>query len=81
MHPKNYSLRHAWVSNAKPNTMARNSMKYLRIDAARRAQLRGEWNRPVVAPVALIVLALIACAIPAIASYRRRERMAARPAS
>jgi ABC-type transport system substrate-binding protein len=81
MHPKNYSLRHAWVGNDKPNTMARNFMKYLRIDAARRAQLRAEWNRPVVLPVALIVLALLASAIPALASYRRRERMAARPAA
>jgi ABC-type transport system substrate-binding protein len=81
MHPKNYSLRHAWVSNAKPNTMARNSLKYLRIDAARRAQLRHEWNRPVVLPAALILLALVASAIPAVISYRRRERMAARPAA
>jgi oligopeptide transport system substrate-binding protein len=81
VHPKNYSLRHAWVGNHKPNTMARNSLKYLRIDAERRAQLRHEWNRPVVLPAALILLALVASAIPAVISYRRRERMAARPAA
>ncbi|OGA64537.1 MAG: peptide ABC transporter substrate-binding protein [Betaproteobacteria bacterium RIFCSPLOWO2_12_FULL_65_14] len=81
VHPKNYSLRHSWVGNDKPNTMARNSLKYLRIDAERRAQLRHEWNRPVVLPAALILIVLFASAIPALVSYRRRERMAARPAA
>jgi len=81
MHPKSYSLRHAWVGNDKPNTMARNSMKYLKIDPAKRAGMRARWNRPVTGPLAWIVLALIVSAIPAVVSYRRRERMAARPAA
>ena len=81
VHPKSYSLRHSWVSNNKPNTMARNSMKYLKIDPARRAELRAQWNRPVVGPLMWIVLLLIASAIPAVVSYRKRERMAARPAA
>ncbi|HEX6320869.1 MAG TPA: ABC transporter substrate-binding protein [Burkholderiales bacterium] len=81
MHPKSYSLRHAWVGNDKPNTMARNSMKYLKIDPAKRAEMRELWNRPVTGPLAWIVLALIVSAIPAVVSYRRRERMAARPAA
>ena len=81
VHPKSYSLRHSWVSNNKPNTMARNSMKYLKIDPAKRAELRAEWNRPVVGPLTWIVLLLIASAIPAVVSYRKRERMAARPAA
>ncbi|HEY9530330.1 MAG TPA: ABC transporter substrate-binding protein, partial [Burkholderiales bacterium] len=81
VHPKSYSLRHSWVSNDKPNTMARNSMKYLKIDPAKRAELRAQWNRPVVGPLILIVLLLVASAIPAVVSYRKRERMAARPAA
>jgi ABC-type transport system substrate-binding protein len=80
VHPKSYSLRHAWVGNDKPNSMARNSMKYLKIDPARRAEMRAQWNRPVLGPLALILLVLAASAIPALASYRKRERMAARPA-
>jgi oligopeptide transport system substrate-binding protein len=80
-HPKNYSLRHSWVGNDKPNTMARNYLKYLRVDPAKRARLREDWNRPVLLPLALILLALAASAIPALISYRRRERMAARPNS
>jgi hypothetical protein len=81
VHPKQYSLRHSWLGNDKPNTMARNSLKYLKIDPQKRAEMRAAWNRPVLWPLALIVLVLIASAVPAVLSYRRRERMAARPAS
>ncbi len=78
-HPKDYSLRHSWLANDKPNNMARNNLKYLKVDAQRRAALRREWNRPVLWPAGLILLALVLSAIPAIVGYRRRERMAARP--
>jgi oligopeptide transport system substrate-binding protein len=79
-HPKEFGLQHGWLSNVKPNNMARNNMKYYRIDAQKRAALRNEWNRPVAWPLALMVLVLAASAIPAVMTYRRRERMAARPA-
>ena len=79
-HPKDYSLRHSWLANAKPNDMAGNTTKYLRLDVPRREALRREWNRPVVWPVALILGLLAVSAIPAVRSYRRRERMAARTA-
>ncbi|HYN14127.1 MAG TPA: ABC transporter substrate-binding protein [Burkholderiales bacterium] len=79
-HPKDYSLRHVWLANDKPNNMARNGIKYLKLDVEKRAALRREWNRPVLWPVGLIVLVLALSAIPAVVSYRRRERMAARPA-
>jgi peptide/nickel transport system substrate-binding protein len=81
VHPKKYSLRHSWISNDKPNTMARNNMKYLRIDPQKRAELRAAWNRPVLWPLTLVLLVLVVSAIPALVGYRRRERMAARPAS
>ncbi len=78
VHPKKYSLRHSWIGNDKPNTMARNNLKYLRIDPDKRAAMRAEWNRPVLWPAGLIVLILVASAVPAVAAYRRRERLAAR---
>jgi len=78
--PKDYLLYHDWLSNVKPNDMARNNIKYLRVDAAERALLRREWNRPVLWPLALALLLLVATAIPAVLGYRRRERLAARPA-
>jgi len=79
VHPKKYSLRHSWIANDKPNTMARNNMKYLRIDPQRRAELRAAWNRPVLWPLGIIVAVLVIFSLPALVSYRRRERMAARP--
>jgi len=79
VHPKEYSLRHAWIANDKPNNMARNNLKYLRLDIDERAAMRAQWNPPVLWPLGLILLLLVASAVPAVISYRRRERMAARP--
>jgi ABC-type transport system substrate-binding protein len=73
-HPKDYSLNHGWVSNLKPNNMARNGLKYKRIDVALRERLRAEWNRPVRWPLALFAAVLVAGAVPAVWSWRRRER-------
>jgi hypothetical protein len=78
-HPKDYALYHAWLGNNKPNQMARNKFKYYRIDTALRVARRDEWNRPVLAPLAAVLALLALSAIPAVTSYRRRERMAARP--
>jgi ABC-type transport system substrate-binding protein len=76
-HPKDYALIHSWLSNVKPNLMARNRIKYERVDAAKRGALREKWNRPVLWPLGVIVLVLVLGSLPAIISYRRRERMAA----
>jgi ABC-type oligopeptide transport system substrate-binding subunit len=75
-HPKDYGLSHQWVYNAKPNQIARNGLKYQRIDPALRASKRAEWNPPVVWPVVLILACVAILSVPALVSYRRRERMA-----
>lgn len=75
--PKDYSLRHGWVYNNKPNKMAHNTLQYLRIDAAQRAKLRTEWNRPNVWPMALVLMVVVLSFIPAIQAFRRRERSTA----
>ena len=74
VNPKAYRLLHAWVANAKPNLMANNTLKYLRIDPHLRAARRAEWNRPVLWPLALLALALAAAVAPAVAQWRRQER-------
>jgi oligopeptide transport system substrate-binding protein len=45
-HPKNYVLRHGWLSNVKANVMANNKLKYWSVDAKRRDALRRDWNQP-----------------------------------
>jgi len=73
-HPKSFGLRHAWVSNAKPNLMAHNTLKYRRIDPAARAAYQAEWNRPVWWPIGVTVILLVAAIWPAVAAYRKRQQ-------
>ena len=73
-HPKDYSLHHGWVANLKPNHMARNSLKYQKIDALQRERRRAEWNRPVLWPLGLVAAAFALSAAPAVIGWRRRER-------
>lgn len=52
-HPKDYSLRHAWLLNRKPTKVGNNILKYQRVDPVLRQELRGRWNRPAVWPLLL----------------------------
>jgi peptide/nickel transport system substrate-binding protein len=79
-YPKDYSLHHAWVHNRKPNKMANNSLKYQRLDPPARVEMRRAWNEPRIWPVVLIALVLLASIIPAVLTFRRRERATAAPA-
>jgi len=80
-HPKNFALFHSWLGNAKVNEISDNKLKYLKVDAASREALRREWNRPVLWPLSILLFVLLVSILPAIRTYRRRERMAARPAA
>ena len=70
-------LHHEWLTNAKPNLMAHNGLRYLKLDPALRARRRDAWNRPRMAPVAGLAGALLAFLAPAVVIYRRRRREAA----
>jgi ABC-type transport system substrate-binding protein len=77
-YPVDYALYHSWYGNTKPNLMANNTLKYRRIDPDKRDRLRREWNQPVLWPVILLVVVLLASLIPAVMVYRRHERGTAR---
>jgi ABC-type transport system substrate-binding protein len=79
-HPKDYGLAHAWVKNVKPNQMARNGLKFYRVDTVMREAQRAAWNRPDLWPIAAAFALLVAAVVPAFVAYRRRERAAARAA-
>ncbi|MEM7466348.1 MAG: ABC transporter substrate-binding protein [Pseudomonadota bacterium] len=72
-HPKAYSLYHSWYGNAKPNLMARNTLKYKTINALKRQELRSAWNKPVIWPVMLTFIAIVLSAIPGYLTYRRQR--------
>lgn len=72
--PKAFSLHHAWYRNAKPHLMANNTLKYKRVDGQTRAAAQKTWNKPVVWPLGLLLLALVISLVPAIRGFRARER-------
>lgn len=73
-HPVDFTLRHGWLHNSKPNTMAQNELKYHRVDAAQRLQQQALWNRPVLWPLALAAALLAALLLPAWTGWRGREQ-------
>ncbi len=77
-HPKDYTLRHSWLTNRKPTKVGNNTLKYQRIDPVLREKLRAEWNRPVLWPLAATAVALLLVILPAFVSHRRRERSTAK---
>jgi len=74
-HPKQFSLYHVWNKNIKPNLMANNTMKYRRIDAQQRAELRQLWNQATFWPLALILIVIAILLLPAWLVYRRKKHM------
>ncbi len=78
LHPKAFGLLHSWYTNAKPNQIANNTLKYKRVDPELRAELRAQWNRPVLWPIVLLLVIFVISIVPAVQAFRRRERMAAR---
>lgn len=76
-YPKSFSLHHQWLYNVKPNSMANNTLKYRRLDPARRERLRAEWNPPVTWPLWAMLGAVLAVVLPALWMVRRRERSTA----
>lgn len=66
-----------WVGNARPSQMIRNTLQYLRLDPALRAQKIDAWNQPVWWPLGVVLLALLLLVWPAWRMLRRRERATA----
>ena len=77
VHPRLFTLGHAWLRNDKPHQIANNTLKYLRIEPGERQARREEWNQPVRWPLVMIGVLLLAGVAPAALLYRRRERRVA----
>jgi oligopeptide transport system substrate-binding protein len=72
-HPKDLVLHHGWLYNGKPNKLATNSIKYLRVDPAQREAFRKKWNQPKLWPLALLGIALAALGWWLWRALRQRE--------
>lgn len=68
-----FTLSQSWMMPNKPNAMANNRLKYLSLDSALREKLRKQWNRPIVWPIALLLILLSALIVPLAVTYWTRE--------
>jgi ABC-type transport system substrate-binding protein len=73
-HPRDFGLYQKWVFNAKPNTMANNTMKYIRIDPLIREEKRRSWNQPNFRPLVIAFLMLLCGSLPAFIAVRKRRK-------
>ncbi len=73
-HPQDFLLYHKLVFNAKANTMANNTLKYLRIDPVIRESKRIAWNQPNYLPIILFVGILFITTLPAIIVVARNRK-------
>jgi hypothetical protein len=73
-HRESYVLYHAWMRNVKPAGLSYPQAKYQDIDAALRARLRADWNRPVKWPAYALALIGVAIVIPGVVTFFRERQ-------
>lgn len=72
-HPEYYVLAHAWNAPVKLSEVANNTYKYASIDPIQRAQLRKQWNIPIIWPIFAVIGLLLIIWLPVFISYWRKE--------
>ena len=73
MFPKSGGAYQQWVGNAKPTQMVRNTLQYMKIDSALRAEKVRQWNQPVWWPLPLLAIVLALLIWPAWRALRRQQ--------
>lgn len=73
-HPITFVLSHQWNKELAPNPMARNRLKYGKINPEVRAKLRQQWNHPTFWPFVLIIIILFFSSVALLITYYSRER-------
>ena len=77
--PQTITLSHQWNNHLPPNPMVNNGLKYREIDPVLRAKLRLEWNQPIIWPVVLGVIGLLAVAFGiGYALWKKQHRLVPR---
>lgn len=66
-----YALMQPWVIPGKLNTMANNTLKYIKIDPKKRAQLQREWNQPHWGSLVIVIVLLLLSVVPFAYKYGR----------
>ncbi len=76
-YPTTYSLNHGWLKNVKPNAMARNTLRFWRLDGDQRAVKTERWNTPISWPILAMLLILVLLLLPAVVSYHKKRNRTA----
>lgn len=71
---KDYYLSNAWVHNTRRHGISQGTLKYLRIEPDLRTEKQLDWNHPVLTPLLVTLGFVVALIIPAVRTYRRRQR-------
>jgi ABC-type transport system substrate-binding protein len=72
-YPKEIYLNNSWVYNNKRHGISKATLKYTRIDEAKREQMQKRWNQPVTWPLYAAVILILSLLLPGIIAYRRRQ--------
>lgn len=73
-HPNSFVVHHDWLENVKPNLMAHNTLKYLRINPQQRAAQRKQWNQPVTLPLFISLIGVLLLVALGIRMHRKRQQ-------
>jgi len=68
------TVHQQWVGNVKPGPLVNDRLMFMKVDPALRATKIAQWNNPVWWPIVVIGLSLMAAVVPAVRTWKRRER-------
>jgi len=72
-YPQTFNVAQSWLSAVKPSGLWGHRLKYIRIDPTLRAEMRQQWNKPILWPLAVLVSLLMLIIIPVAVQYWRKQ--------
>ena len=72
-HPEDYGVHHGWLANVKTSSLDLPAMKYWDLSPEPRAELRKEWNRPILWPAWALFAAVVFAIVPSVRRWRGRS--------
>ena len=73
-HTVNFNLYHSWLTCSKPHPQADSKFEYYQVDSKVRAQKRKEWNKPIIWPIFVLLIAGLLFVVPAIITIKKESR-------
>jgi len=73
-HPEDYALYHGWLHNVKPMGLSVPTYQYRDLDPGARAELRRDWNQPILWPAYALGVIALAILLPGIRTYLQERQ-------